>query len=147
MWGTIILLARDFYQILPVIPNVTPADELNACLKASYLFNYVSKLSLTTNMRVQMHNNSTAQSFPKQLLALGDGRVQCDPSTGCLSFWADFWSQVQSMGFPTLKTTTFKNSGNVTEPSLLQKKSEQVILICWYYLWSIISCLLSHIIS
>ncbi len=99
MWGTIILLARDFCQILPVIPNVTTADELNACLKASYLWNHVSKLSLTTN-RVQMHNNSTAQSFPKQLLALGDGRVQCDPSTGCLSFWAYFCSQVQSVVDP-----------------------------------------------
>jgi hypothetical protein len=97
MGGTVILLAGDFRQILPVIPNGTPADELNACLKASYLWNHVSKLSLTTNMRVQLHNSSTAQSFSKQLLALGDGRVQCDPSTGCITFSADFCSQVQSV--------------------------------------------------
>ena len=43
MGGTVILLAGDFRQILPVIPNGTPADELNACLKASYLWNHVSK--------------------------------------------------------------------------------------------------------
>lgn len=37
MGGRLILLAGDFRQILPVIPRSTPADELNACLKASYL--------------------------------------------------------------------------------------------------------------
>ncbi|GBM81941.1 hypothetical protein AVEN_4094-1 [Araneus ventricosus] len=31
--GSLLLLASDFGQILPVIPNSTPADELNACFK------------------------------------------------------------------------------------------------------------------
>ncbi|XP_061381477.1 ATP-dependent DNA helicase pif1-like [Danaus plexippus] len=35
--GLMILLAGDFRQTLPVIPRGTPADELNACLKASPL--------------------------------------------------------------------------------------------------------------
>ncbi|PNF37833.1 hypothetical protein B7P43_G09110 [Cryptotermes secundus] len=34
--NTLILLAGDFRQILPVIPRSTPADEINACLKYSY---------------------------------------------------------------------------------------------------------------
>jgi ATP-dependent DNA helicase PIF1 len=35
--GAMILLAGDFRQTLPVIPKSTAADELNACLKSSYL--------------------------------------------------------------------------------------------------------------
>ncbi|XP_054745874.1 ATP-dependent DNA helicase pif1-like [Anastrepha obliqua] len=50
--GLMILLAGDFRQTLPVISRGTPADELNACLKASPLWNNVNTLSLTTNIRV-----------------------------------------------------------------------------------------------
>ncbi|XP_014218806.1 uncharacterized protein LOC106647065 [Copidosoma floridanum] len=52
--GLMILLAGNFRQKLPVIPRGTPADELNACLKASPLWNNLKTLSLTTNMRVQL---------------------------------------------------------------------------------------------
>ncbi|GBP72598.1 hypothetical protein EVAR_50900_1 [Eumeta japonica] len=37
--GLMILLAGDFRQTLPVVLRGTPADELNACLKASPLWN------------------------------------------------------------------------------------------------------------
>lgn len=37
MGGALLLLAGDFRQTLSVIPKSTPADELNAYLKASYL--------------------------------------------------------------------------------------------------------------
>ncbi|CAF1521840.1 unnamed protein product [Didymodactylos carnosus] len=36
MSGAVLLLAGDFRQTLPVIPKGTKADELKACLKASY---------------------------------------------------------------------------------------------------------------
>ncbi|UYV76647.1 hypothetical protein LAZ67_14001572 [Cordylochernes scorpioides] len=36
MGGVVLLLAGDFRQILPIIPRGTIADELHACLKASY---------------------------------------------------------------------------------------------------------------
>ena len=39
MGGTVVVLAGDFRQTLPVIPRSTPSDELNACLKASRLWN------------------------------------------------------------------------------------------------------------
>jgi len=35
--GVLISLSGDFQQTLPVIPKSTPADKLNACLKASHL--------------------------------------------------------------------------------------------------------------
>jgi len=50
--GAVILLSGDFRQTLPVIPKSTAADELNACLKSSFLWRHVKKLKLTTNMRV-----------------------------------------------------------------------------------------------
>lgn len=70
--GLMILLAGGFRQTLPVIPRGTPADELNACLKASPLCNNVKTLSLPTNMRVQLQNDQSAAQFSKQLLAVGN---------------------------------------------------------------------------
>lgn len=35
--GTVLLLSGDFRQTLPVIPHSTFADEINACLKQSFL--------------------------------------------------------------------------------------------------------------
>nr|XP_015922188.2 ATP-dependent DNA helicase pif1-like [Parasteatoda tepidariorum] len=52
--GALNLLAGDFIQTLPVIPRSKPTDELNACLKSSVLWRYVEKISLKTNMRIQL---------------------------------------------------------------------------------------------
>jgi ATP-dependent DNA helicase PIF1 len=46
-----VVLAGDFRQTLPIIPRSTPADELNAYLKA---WRYVKTFTLTTNMRVHL---------------------------------------------------------------------------------------------
>ncbi|KAG8227465.1 hypothetical protein J437_LFUL011631 [Ladona fulva] len=37
MGGALVILFGDFRQMLPVIPKSTPADEINACLKQSFL--------------------------------------------------------------------------------------------------------------
>lgn len=66
MGGTVVILAGDFRQILPVIPGSTPADELNACLKVSSLWNYVQKKTLTTNMRVHLLGVTNAQNLVKE---------------------------------------------------------------------------------
>ena len=55
MGGITMVIAGDFRQTLPVIPRSTPADELNACLKASYLWRSVQTLTLSTNMRVYIY--------------------------------------------------------------------------------------------
>ncbi|GFV52935.1 ATP-dependent DNA helicase [Trichonephila clavipes] len=70
--GVLILLAGDFRQTLPVIPRSTPADELNACLKSSVLWRYVEKISLKTNMRVQLQQDKSSERFAKQLLDIGN---------------------------------------------------------------------------
>ncbi|GFU32746.1 ATP-dependent DNA helicase [Trichonephila clavipes] len=65
--------AGDFRQTLPVILRSTPADELNACLKLSVLWLYVEKISLKTNVRVQLQQDESSERFAKQLLDIGNG--------------------------------------------------------------------------
>lgn len=88
--GAMILLAGDFRQTLPVIPRSTAADQLNACLKSSHLWQYVKKLQLTTNMRVALQNDPSADEFSKQLLSIGNGQIPVDLSTGLISFPPNF---------------------------------------------------------
>ncbi|KAE9525220.1 hypothetical protein AGLY_014405 [Aphis glycines] len=88
--GAMILLSGDFHQTLPVIPKSTAADEINACLKSSFLWRHVKKLKLTTNMRVALQNDPSAAEFSRQLLALGNGHIPIDVLTGLISFPANF---------------------------------------------------------
>lgn len=71
--GVVLLLAGDFRQTLPIIPKGTPADEINACLKSSYLWRFVESIQLTTNMRARLLNGETADPFPSTLLQIGNG--------------------------------------------------------------------------
>ncbi|GFW07512.1 ATP-dependent DNA helicase [Trichonephila clavipes] len=64
--GTLILLSGDFRQTLPIIPRSTPTDELHACLKSSVLWRHLQKLTLKTNMRVQLQRDASAGNFAKQ---------------------------------------------------------------------------------
>jgi hypothetical protein len=96
MGGIVLVLAGDFRQTLPVIPKGTPADELKACIKQSYLWPHVQKLSLTTNMRVRVHGDASQGTFAKQLLDLGNGIAPVDPLTGFVSFPPDFCCMVRS---------------------------------------------------
>ncbi|GFS73153.1 ATP-dependent DNA helicase [Trichonephila clavipes] len=63
MSNVVELLAGDFRQTLPVIERGTAADEVNACLKASYLWTKVEKLYLTTNMRVQLFSDVESGAY------------------------------------------------------------------------------------
>ncbi|RCN49487.1 hypothetical protein ANCCAN_04428 [Ancylostoma caninum] len=96
MGGAVLVLAGDFRQTLPVIPRATPADELNACLKASYLWRHVRKMTLTTNMRVHLQGDLSAKSFAQQLLRLGDGDFPVDPDNDLISFPSDFCNLTES---------------------------------------------------
>ena len=73
MGGVSVVLSGDFRQTLPVIVRGTRADEINACIKSSYLWGVVQVLQLKTNMRVHIHNDEQAGHFAQQLLQLGNG--------------------------------------------------------------------------
>ncbi|GBO99544.1 ATP-dependent DNA helicase pif1 [Eumeta japonica] len=80
MGGMVVLLAGDFRQTLPVITKGTPADEINACLKASTLWVHVKTFSLSTNMRVQLHNDVQSGQYAAALLKIGEDRMAKDVS-------------------------------------------------------------------
>ncbi|GFV04883.1 ATP-dependent DNA helicase [Trichonephila clavipes] len=65
--GALILLSGDFRQTLPIIPRSTPADELHACLKSSVLWRHLQKLTLKTNMRVQLQRDASTGNFAKTI--------------------------------------------------------------------------------
>lgn len=90
MGGALLLLSGDFRQTLPVIPRSTPADELNACLKASYLWKYVETIQLTTNMRAQLTKDSKAEKFSRQLLEIGEGKNLNHCQSNDITFDNDF---------------------------------------------------------
>ncbi|CAH2216614.1 jg141 [Pararge aegeria aegeria] len=63
---------------------MTAADEINACLKSSNLWRYVKKLQLTTNMRVTLLDDTSAEDFLEQLLTIGNGQVPVDESSALI---------------------------------------------------------------
>lgn len=129
--GAIILLAGDFRQTLPVITRSTPADELNACLKASHLWRLVKKLSLTVNMRVQLQNDVSAQLFASQLLDVGNGKIVMDGTTGLITLPSDFCVIVGSKEdlisnvYPNI-LQNHKNHQWLSERAILASKNKDV---------------------
>ncbi|KAK3894468.1 hypothetical protein Pcinc_001774 [Petrolisthes cinctipes] len=73
MGGVTLVLSGDFRQTLPVITRGTRADEVNACIKASQLWQQTKRLTLSTNFRVQLHGGESAGQFANQLLQTGLG--------------------------------------------------------------------------
>nr|XP_042904249.1 ATP-dependent DNA helicase PIF1-like [Parasteatoda tepidariorum] len=128
--GTLLLLSGDFRQTLPVIPRSTYADEINACLKSSPLWYNVEKVQLTVNMRVQMLQDPSAETFSKQLLDIGDGKVTKD-ETGCIKLPEDFCTIIDSKDalinliFPDLHTQ-YINHEWLAERAILAAKNVDV---------------------
>lgn len=134
MGGVTVVLAGDFRQTLPVLPRSTPADELNACLKASQLWRYVRKLSLTINMRVHLLNDKSAGWFSEQLLALGDGKLPIEPKTGLVCLPSKFCCVVESQETLQFKVFDnvqmhFRNQQWMRERAILAPKNDAVFRI------------------
>lgn len=129
--GALLLLSGDFRQTLPVIPRATYADEVNACLKESYLWRSVSKLSLTINMRVQLQNDPLASGFSEQLLDIGNGKIQLYEDTQFIKFPEDFCNMVATKDelinsiFPDLRYN-YTNHEWLRERAILAAKNLDV---------------------
>jgi hypothetical protein len=95
MGGALLLLCGDFHQTLPVIPRSTPVDEIHACLKCSFLWRHVRKISLKQNMRAYLGDESD-QIFSKKLLEIEDGRFVVK-SSGNIKLPTDFCNMVSSV--------------------------------------------------
>nr|XP_023015484.1 uncharacterized protein LOC111504981 [Leptinotarsa decemlineata] len=67
------LLAGDFRQTLPVVPKGTRADEVKSCIEKSNLWPQVIILKLSENMRAHLGGNESAGRFSDLLLKIGNG--------------------------------------------------------------------------
>lgn len=129
--GAMILLSGDFRQTLPVIPRSIAADEINACLKSSNLWHQVQTLHLTTNMRVFLQHDQTANVFSKQLLDLGNGKIPVDASTGTITLPTDFCRTTATKKeliqhvIPNI-AQHFKNHNWLSERAILAAKNTDV---------------------
>ncbi|XP_015602996.1 uncharacterized protein LOC107271468 [Cephus cinctus] len=129
--GTLLLLSGDFRQILPVIPRSTYADEINACLKSPPLWRNVEKVQLYINMRVQMLEDPSAETFSNQLLDIGDGKIAVYENTGCIKLPTNFCTIVDSQNalidsiFPDVGTQ-YINHAWLAERAILAAKNVDV---------------------
>ena len=69
---------------------------MNACMKNSNLWAHLKTLKLTTNMRVQLQNDDSGQTFSDQLLAIGNGKLPVDSISGCIQLPAELCNLVTS---------------------------------------------------
>ncbi|XP_003741051.1 uncharacterized protein LOC100901484 [Galendromus occidentalis] len=129
--GALIMLSGDSRQTLPVIPRGTRADEINACLKQSTLWRHVQKLTLTTNMRVQLRHDTTAARFAAQLLDISSGRMPIDRSSQSITLPSDFCTMcstkerlIQSV-LPDIERN-FRNRQWLSKRAILAAKSYDV---------------------
>ncbi|XP_044587812.1 uncharacterized protein LOC123267312 [Cotesia glomerata] len=76
MGGMTLVLAGDFRQTLPVVKRGTRADEVNACLKSSFLWPKLNLLSLSKNMRAHLYSDVNAEEFSRLLLKIGNEEIE-----------------------------------------------------------------------
>ncbi|GFV00105.1 ATP-dependent DNA helicase [Trichonephila clavipes] len=129
--GTLILLSGDFRQTLPIIPRSTPADELHACLKSSVLWRHLQKLTLKTNMSVQLQRGCIGWKFCKTINDIGNGRMEIDESTQCITLPANFCKITESIDelvqkvFPNI-AQNYKNHQWLSTRAILAAKNFDV---------------------
>ena len=74
--GLTVVFAGDWRQILPVVRKGSRADIVDACFKSSPLWQHVTIMKLSKNMRVALQGDGDAHTtFAAHLLDVGEGKV------------------------------------------------------------------------
>ncbi|XP_022003614.1 uncharacterized protein LOC110901069 [Helianthus annuus] len=77
--GKVMVFGGDFRQILPVVPNGSRRDIVNASIMSSYIWSTCKVLTLTKNMRLTVGANTSdideIKAFADWLLDLGEGKI------------------------------------------------------------------------
>ena len=75
--GISIVFGGGFRQILPVVPNGSRQDIVNASLSSSYIWPDCKVLRLTKNMRLSLHTSNIEETttFANWILNIGEGKV------------------------------------------------------------------------
>ncbi|XP_067947063.1 uncharacterized protein [Watersipora subatra] len=103
-----LLLSGDFCQTLLVIQRGTPTDEINACIKSSFLWPSVVRLHLTRNMRSAILGDETSAHFAAGLLHIGEGRLPVSAEDGFVSLdgygtFVDSTEELRESVYPSLQ--------------------------------------------
>ena len=70
--GMTVVFSGDWCQILPVVKRGSPADIMYASLKQSYLWDKVTQLKLTENMRIVNGD----LSYARYIRDIGEGKIE-----------------------------------------------------------------------
>ena len=76
MGGITVLFSGDFRQTLPVVTKGTRAGEFNPSIKRCYIWSHITRLCLSVNMRVDIHEQKRANDFSQLLLTIGDESLE-----------------------------------------------------------------------
>ncbi|XP_044019694.1 ATP-dependent DNA helicase pif1-like [Aphidius gifuensis] len=134
MGGVVVLFAGDFRQILPVVPKGSKSDEINACLKSSYLWSSITSLRLTTNMRVHLGGDNNADLFSQTLLKIGSGTFQND-NDSTIQITSTFAISVLDQNnlinkvYPEISQLSNKSNEWLRERAILAPKNDTVNVI------------------
>ncbi|KAK6998606.1 ATP-dependent DNA helicase PIF7, partial [Biomphalaria glabrata] len=120
MGGAVVVFSGDFRQTLPVIPGSTVSQQLNACIKSSYLWNKGLKVTLKKNMRVQ--NN---KQFSKHLLRIGNGKYKTISFPWQFCHWEQSYEGLIKKVYPDI-LENFKSSEWLCERAILAPTNQCV---------------------
>lgn len=125
------LLAGDFQQTLPIVPRVTQATKVNECVKVSYLWPFIRKLSLKKNMRVHLRGNVSIGEFSELLLKIGnrecpEGKVAIPAGLGSvLTTLADLTARI----YPDIADISKKSMDCLCKHAILSPKNHRAAVI------------------
>ena len=80
--GLTVILVADWRQILPAVRHGSRPDIVDARLKSSFIWQIVTRLQLTQNMRAKLRGESS--QFADFLLSIGDGKEEHHKDKGHL---------------------------------------------------------------